>query len=252
MRTFLKGSCVFLLLLLAGTSNQLLLAQDQALKVIYPAGYKSNNLPFSPAVLAGGTLYVSGQGPADAAGNVPGDFQGQFRQALQNLRGVLQGAGMDYGNIVWLNVYLTDMGDLDAMNQVYWNTIGPNPPARTILQIAGLPGGEKVGVNCIAVADTHTRREIWPSGWHRGPAHRPSGNPGRRCSVHVSPGRDQSADREAALGFFRRSEASPRQRGRGPEGRRHELQERRVGQSLHGIGPQAIVWGVGQGLRQLF
>ncbi|MGA8184974.1 MAG: RidA family protein, partial [Terriglobia bacterium] len=97
MRTFLKGSCVFLLLFFAGTSSHLLLAQDQALKVIDPAGYKSNNLPFSPAVLADGTLYVSGQGPVDAAGNMPEDFQGQFRQALQNLRSVLQGAGMDYG-----------------------------------------------------------------------------------------------------------------------------------------------------------
>jgi reactive intermediate/imine deaminase len=175
MRTFLKGSCVFLLLFLAATSNHLLFAQDQPLKIIYPAGYKSNNLPFSPAVLADSTLYVSGQGPADAAGNVPGDFEGQFRQALQNLRGVLQGAGMDYGNIVWLNVYLTDMGDLDAMNRIYWKTIGQNPPARTILQIAALPGGEKVGINCIAVADTQTRREIWPSGWRRGPHVDPPG-----------------------------------------------------------------------------
>ncbi|HXH48688.1 MAG TPA: RidA family protein, partial [Terriglobia bacterium] len=136
MRTLLKRSFIFLLLLFVGTLNHLILAQDQALKVIYPAGYKSNNLPFSPAVLADGTLYVSGQGPVNADGSMPEDFQGQFRQALENLRGVLRGAGMDFGNIVWLNVYLTDMGNLSAMNQIYWNTIGPNPPARTILQIA--------------------------------------------------------------------------------------------------------------------
>jgi reactive intermediate/imine deaminase len=169
MRTLLKQTSILLLLFFAATLNHQLLAQAQALKTIYPAGYKSNNLPFSPAVLADGTLYVSGQGPADASGNVPEDFQGQFRQALQNLRSVLQGAGMDYGNIVWLNVYLTDMGDLSAMNRIYWKAIGPNPPARTILQVAALPGGERVGVNCIAVADAHTRREIWPSGWRRGP-----------------------------------------------------------------------------------
>lgn len=175
MKTFLKGSCVFLLLLLVGASIHLLFAQEQALKSIYPAGYKSNNLPFSPAVLAGGTLYVSGQGPVDAAGNMPEDFQGQFRQALQNLRSVLQGAGMDFGNIVWLNVYLTDIGNLSAMNRIYWNTIGSNPPARTVLQVAALPGGEQVGVNCIAVADTGQRHEIWPSGWKRGPRIDPPG-----------------------------------------------------------------------------
>jgi reactive intermediate/imine deaminase len=169
MRTLLKRSCIFLLLLFVGSLNHLLLAQDQALKVIYPEAFKSNNLPYSPAVLADGTLYVSGQGSLNAAGNIPEDFQGQFRQALQNLQNVLRGAGMDFGNIVWLNVYLTDMGNLSAMNQVYWSTIGSNPPARTILQIAALPAGQKVEVNCIAVADTHARREIWPSGWPRGP-----------------------------------------------------------------------------------
>ena len=169
MKTLLKRSCILLLLFFAGTLNHSILAQDQSLKAIYPAGHKSNNLPFSPAVLADGTLYVSGQGSMDAAGNVPADFQGQFRQALHNLQRVLRGAGMDFGNIVWLNVYLTDMGNLGAMNQVYWNTIGPNPPARTILQVAGLPAGQKVEVNCIAVADTGQRHEIWPSGWRRGP-----------------------------------------------------------------------------------
>ncbi|TAM81011.1 MAG: RidA family protein [Acidobacteria bacterium] len=169
MRILLQQSCIFLLLFFAGTFNHLLLAQDQALKAVYPAGYKSKNLPYSPAVLAGNTLYVSGQGSLNGAGNMPEDFRGQFRQALQNLQNVLRGTGMDFGNIVWLNVYLTDMGNLSAMNQVYWNTIGANPPARTILQIAALPAGQKVEINCIAVADTHPRREIWPSGWKRGP-----------------------------------------------------------------------------------
>jgi len=169
MRTLLKRSCIFVLLFFAAGFIHSLFAQDQALRTIYPAGYKSNNLPYTPAVLAGGTLYVSGQGSLTAAGNMPEDFAGQFRQALLNLQNVLRGAGMDFGNIVWLNVYLTDMGNLAAMNQVYWNTIGPNPPARIILQVAALPAGQKVEVNCIAVADMQQRREIWPSGWKRSP-----------------------------------------------------------------------------------
>jgi len=123
--------------------NTVLRAQDHALKIIYPAGHTSSNLPYSPAVLADGTLYVSGQGSMNAAGNMPEDFQGQFRQALHNLQAVLRGAGMDFGNVVWLNVYLTDMGNLSAMNQVYWSMIGAHPPARTILQVAALPAGQK-------------------------------------------------------------------------------------------------------------
>ena len=168
MRTLLKRSCILLLFFFAGSFNHSLFAQDQALKPIYPAGYKSNNLPYVPAVLAGGTLYVSGQGSLDAAGRMPSDFPGQVRQALENLQNVLRGAGMDFGNVVWLNVYLTDMGNLAAMNQIYWNTIGAKPPARTILQVAALPAGQKVEINCIAVADTEQRREIWPSGWKHG------------------------------------------------------------------------------------
>lgn len=175
MRTLVKHTCIFLLLLFAGALNTVLQAQDQALKIIYPAGQKSSNLPYSPAVLAGGTLYVSGQGSLNAAGNMPEDFQGQFRQTLHHLQAVLRGAGMDFGNVVWLNVYLTDMGNLSAMNQVYWSTIGAHPPARTILQVAALPAGQKVEVNCIAVADTQQRREIWPSGWKRGPHIDPPG-----------------------------------------------------------------------------
>ena len=168
MRTLLKRTCILLLLFFAATLNHQFLAQAQTLKVIYPAGYKSNDRPYSPAVLAGGTLYVSGQVPMNAEGNVPEDFKGQVRQALLNLQNVLRGAGMDFGNVVWLNVYLTDMGNLAAMNQVYWKMIGPNPPARTILQVAALPAGQQVQVNCIAVADNQQRREIWPSGWRRG------------------------------------------------------------------------------------
>jgi reactive intermediate/imine deaminase len=168
MKILFKRSCIFLLVLLAAGFGHSLFAQNPALKAIYPAGYESNDRPYTPAVLAGDTLYVSGQGALDAAGRMPDDFPGQVHQALQNLQNVLRGAGMDLGNIVWLNVYLTDMSNLSAMNQVYWNMIGANPPARTILQVAALPAGQKVEVNCIAVADTEQRRNIWPSGWKRG------------------------------------------------------------------------------------
>jgi enamine deaminase RidA (YjgF/YER057c/UK114 family) len=74
---------------------------------------------------------------------------------------------MDFGNIVWMNIYLTDPHDLAAMDDVYWKMIGSSPPARTVLTVAALPHGEKVEINCIAVAGQ--RKAIWPAGWPSGP-----------------------------------------------------------------------------------
>ena len=97
------------------------------------------------------------------------DFAGQMDQALRNVQAVLRGAGMDFGNVVWINIYLTDAHNMAAMDDVYWKMIGPSPPARTVLTVAALPDGEMVEINCIAVADAGQRKEIWPAGWPRGP-----------------------------------------------------------------------------------
>jgi enamine deaminase RidA (YjgF/YER057c/UK114 family) len=75
---------------------------------------------------------------------------------------------MDFGNVVWMNIYLTNAHDIDAMNEVYWKSIGPNPPARTVLVVAALPAGEAVEINCIAVQNSSQRRSIWPQGWAQG------------------------------------------------------------------------------------
>lgn len=146
------------LALLASTFS--LSAQAPPFKAIAPYGETTN---YSPGVLANGTLYVSGQGSHQQ------DFTAQVNEALHNVQSVLRGAGMDFDNVVWMNVYLTDDHNLAAMNDVYWKTIGASPPARTVLTVAALPDGEKVEINCIAVADTTQRKAIWPAGWPHGP-----------------------------------------------------------------------------------
>ena len=135
-------------------------AQTPPFKAIATSGQAAND---SPGLLANGTLYVSGQGSHQQ------DFTAQVNEALHKVQSVLRGAGMDFGNVVWMNVYLTDDHDLAAMNDVYWKTIGASPPARTVLTVAALPDGEKVEINCIAVADTTQRKAIWPAGWPHGP-----------------------------------------------------------------------------------
>jgi enamine deaminase RidA (YjgF/YER057c/UK114 family) len=139
-------------------------AQTPAFKVIGPSGDRPAKDAYSSGLLANGTLYVSGQGSRN-----PDDFAGQMGQALRNVQAVLRGAGMDFGNVVWINIYLADGHNMAAMDDVYWKMIGPNPPARTVLTVAALPDGEMVEINCIAVADAGQRKEIWPAGWPRGP-----------------------------------------------------------------------------------
>jgi enamine deaminase RidA (YjgF/YER057c/UK114 family) len=151
--------CMCLLFLSAS-----LFAQTPAFKVIQPSGYAAGDAAYSPALLASGTLYLSGQGSSTAQ-----DLSGQMSQAMGNVQTVLHGAGMDFGNVVWMNIYLTDPHDQAAMDDVYWKMIGSSPPARTVLTVAALPHGEKVEINCIAVADAGQRKAIWPAGWPRGP-----------------------------------------------------------------------------------
>jgi enamine deaminase RidA (YjgF/YER057c/UK114 family) len=148
---------LFLLLSLS-VSTVIVSAQTPGFKAIHPPG---SDPAYSAGMLANGTLYVSGQGSSAK------DFSAQMNDAMQKVRVVLQGAGMDYSNVVWMNIYLTGEHNLPAMEDAYWQTIGPNPPARTVLTVAALPSGEMVEINCIAVAGEKTA--VWPDGWARGP-----------------------------------------------------------------------------------
>jgi enamine deaminase RidA (YjgF/YER057c/UK114 family) len=84
------------------------------------------------------------------------------------LRAILNGAGMDFDNVVWMNVYVASAADIAGMEEVYWREIGSSPPARTVLTVAALPDGEQIEINCIAVRDKAHRRAIWPEGWLKG------------------------------------------------------------------------------------
>jgi enamine deaminase RidA (YjgF/YER057c/UK114 family) len=123
----------------------------------------------NPSVLANGTLYVSGQGSRKPDGSRPQEFPGQVDQALHNVRAILKNAGMDFENVVWMNIYLTSTADIAGMDDIYWKEIGASPPARTVLTAAALPGGDRIEINCIAVQDKAHRRAIWPQGWPKGP-----------------------------------------------------------------------------------
>ena len=82
-------------------------------KIILPPGAKPGG-NYSPGILIDGTLYISGQGGEDAAGKVPGDFDAEVKQSLENIGAVLQAAGMSPADVVSVQVYLTDGGQVPA------------------------------------------------------------------------------------------------------------------------------------------
>lgn len=123
-------------------------------KFIYPEAFKADK-PYTPGVLVGETLYISGQidrhPQTDAQ---PKGIAEQTRMAMANMGHVLRAAGMDYGNVVSCHVQLADMGQYKEMNEAYGSYFGPDHyPARTTLEFPGLPGGAKIEVTCIAYAD---------------------------------------------------------------------------------------------------
>lgn len=108
--------------------------------------------PYSQAIEANGTLYVSGQIPVNPVdGTVPESIEEQSRQALRNVGAILSAAGMTYSDVVKTTVLLADIADFAAMNAVYAEFFTGDKPARACFQVAALPMGVKVEIEAVAV-----------------------------------------------------------------------------------------------------
>ena len=109
--------------------------------------------PYSQATVAGGILFCSGQIPLDpnTGALVSGTIELETTRVMENLRGVLEAAGTDFDHIVKTTIYLADMSDFPAVNQVYGNYFSSTPPARATIAVAGLPKGARVEIEAIAV-----------------------------------------------------------------------------------------------------
>jgi 2-iminobutanoate/2-iminopropanoate deaminase len=127
-------------------------ARAQEKQVIQPAG--ALGLPFSSAVRVGSMLYLSGQvgiQPGTRA-VVPGGIGPETRQALENIKQVLAAAGSSMDRVVKCTVFLKDIADYAAMNQVYATFFPQDPPARSAVAGSGLALGARVEIECIALA----------------------------------------------------------------------------------------------------
>ncbi len=107
--------------------------------------------PYSQAIKAGDFLFVSGQIPLDPATGavVDGDIRAQARRVLENLAAIVSAAGSSMAAVVKTTVYLADMNDFPALNEVYGTFFGQPAPARVTVQVARLPRDVKVEIDAV-------------------------------------------------------------------------------------------------------
>jgi len=125
-----------------------------------PAGF-----PFSPGILAGDTLYISGKGDQLPGGGHPETFEDQVRQAMKNVESTLKQAGLDFRHVVMSHVFLDKYENLAVANKVYNEFFedGSEPACATVF-VDWIPGGSHVEVTCIATTDLAGRKVLRPEG----------------------------------------------------------------------------------------
>lgn len=110
--------------------------------------------PYSQAVRANGFIFVSGQVAINPATNAlisDTDIRAQTERVLKNIQAILQGAGSGMHEVVKTTVYLADLGDFVAMNETYQTFFGPEPPARSTVEVRRLPRDVKIEIDVIAL-----------------------------------------------------------------------------------------------------
>src|SRR6266550_1629115 len=135
---------ILVLILLAGCST---FRADK--KIILPPGANPAG-NWSPGILVDGTLYVSGMGGEYAAGKIPGDFESEVKQSLDNIGAVLKEAGMSPADVVSVQVYLTDVETFERMNTVYSSYFKAPRPTRTTVVVAKLVGSGRIEITVTA------------------------------------------------------------------------------------------------------
>lgn len=117
--------------------------------------------PYSQAIAVGDTLFCAGQIPLSPATGelIDGDVSAQTTRVLENLGAVLRAAQMTYASVVKTTVFLTDLGDFAAMNDIYSIYFPDTPPARSTIQVAALPKGARVEIEAVAVKERTPRPE---------------------------------------------------------------------------------------------
>src|SRR4029077_12437651 len=111
--------------------------------------------PYSQAVRVGSTVYCAGQIPLDPKSGqiVPGNIEAQTRRVLDNVGAVLRAEGLTFDEVVKTTIFLMDLADFQTVNEIYGSYFKGQPPARSTVQVAGLPKGARIEIEVIAMAD---------------------------------------------------------------------------------------------------
>jgi len=120
--------------------------------IVKPAGAAAPVGPYSHAVRVGDLLFCSGQIPLEQATGqlVGGDIKAQTARVLENIKLILEEQGLGLENVVKTTVYMVNLADFAAMNEVYGKYFSCNPPARSTVQVAALPKGAAVEIEAVA------------------------------------------------------------------------------------------------------
>ena len=123
------------------------------LQLVQSANLPSPVGPYSPGVVVGNFVFVSGQaGREPGTGRLAPDVEGQTEQVLKTIATILEAAGSSLQHVVRCGVFLVDMKEFPTMNQVYARAFGTHRPARTTVEVSGLPGdGLRVEIDAVAV-----------------------------------------------------------------------------------------------------
>jgi reactive intermediate/imine deaminase len=129
---------------------------------VVPKGMSAHgNRFYSPGVDAGDYIYISGQGPRRPDGSSPSSFEAQFRQALDNVKAIVESAGLTMEHVVYTQVYLQDINQYAEMNKIFREYFARTPPARAVLGVAGIPE-PPVQISAVAVRDLADERAVHP------------------------------------------------------------------------------------------
>jgi 2-iminobutanoate/2-iminopropanoate deaminase len=179
-------------LLLAGLLLSFTAGAQAQLRAVAPQQAPAQSNPLgSPGVDAGDYVYFSGQGPRRPDGSTPTIFAQQVRQSLENVKAVVEAAGLTMEHVVYLQVYLEDIQQYGELNKVFAEYFPKTPPARAVLGVARLPE-PPIEITAVAVRDLSGKQPVYPPNYKPDEPYAPAMLTHDRLFVSAMPGSEPS------------------------------------------------------------
>jgi 2-iminobutanoate/2-iminopropanoate deaminase len=166
-----------------------LMMQAQVRAVVPAQAAAHANRFYSPGVDAGDYVYISAQGPRRPDGSLPATFAAQVRQSLDNIKAIVEAAGLTMDHVVYTQVYLDDVSKYGEMNSVFAEYFGKTLPARAVLGVAKIPD-PPIQINAVAVRSLADKRAVYPPNYKSDEAAAPGILTHDRLFVSAMPGSD--------------------------------------------------------------